>query len=226
MAPRRAEPLTAPYRTKSDVAREHIQALILSGSVRAGARITTREVSEALGMSETPIREAIRQLSAEGWLTLSAHVGVVVASVNVEELAEVYAIRGALGALAIELGGASYTPDQLAAIDRNLAEAAVAVEQGKVPEYARLNRAFHLLLSDTPHTQWTLKLLGNLWAQTAAASHGFEVVPSRIRASLAEHRAIRAAIAARDYVAAATLMLEHERVAGAALISGLDAAAS
>ena len=66
------------FMTKSDVARQAIQELILSGQARAGERITSREISEALGMSETPIREAMRSLSAEGWLDFHPHQGVVV----------------------------------------------------------------------------------------------------------------------------------------------------
>ncbi|ODU60892.1 MAG: hypothetical protein ABS99_02605 [Acetobacteraceae bacterium SCN 69-10] len=213
---------TSSYQTKSDVARQHIQEMILSGSARAGARITAREVSEALGMSETPIREAIRGLAAEGWLDFNAHLGVVVASVRSEHIVEVYAIRGALGALAIQLGGACYTAAQLAEIDANLAESQAAVEADDTTQYARLNRAFHLLLSDTPNTLWTLKLLTTLWAQTSAARRGFEAVPGRLRESLAEHRAIRAAIGAHDFARAAALLIEHERVAGMALIAGLS----
>jgi DNA-binding GntR family transcriptional regulator len=220
MAPPKADP--TPHQTKSDRARSHIQELILSGTARAGDRLTTREVAEALGISETPIREAIRLLAAEGWLTLSPHHGVVIASINASQITEVYAIRGALGALAIERGAASYTQTQLAALDTNLATSGHAVATADIQAYVRLNREFHALLSDTPHTQWTLRLLDNIWAQTAAAGRGFEAVPDRLKTSLAEHRAIRAAIAEHNYPKAAQLLAEHERIAGAALIAALD----
>ena len=72
--------------TKSGLARQHIQELILSGAVREGQHITAREVCEAVGISETPVREAIRGLAAEGWLELNAHHGVVVATLRAEEL--------------------------------------------------------------------------------------------------------------------------------------------
>jgi DNA-binding GntR family transcriptional regulator len=211
----------AVHRTKSDLARQHIQEMILSGSVRAGDRITSREVSEALNMSETPIREAIRSLSSEGWLEFNAHVGVIVASIRSEQLEEVYALRGALEAVGIQLGGSLYTREMLARLDQNLEEAQAAVEAADIPLYARLNREFHILLCDTPNTQWTLRLLTNLWAQTSAMHRGFEAVPPRIRASLTEHHAIRRAIARGDFARAAALVAEHERLAGAALIAAL-----
>lgn len=225
MAPRKAEASRQPggdaQRTKSDLARQHIEELILSGTARAGDRITAREVSQALMISETPIREAIRSLAAAGWLSLQAHHGGVVASINREQLTEVYAIRGALGAVAIQLGGPYYPPRILAALDSNLEQAETAAKTGNVPQYARLNRAFHLLLCDTPNTQWTLRLLANLSAQTMAAGRGFEAAPARIGGSLQEHRAIRQAIGDRDFTHAAALLVEHERIAGAALIAAL-----
>ena len=228
MARRRARrPQTALdppiHLTKSGLARQHIQELILSGTARAGDRITSRAVCEAVDISETPVREAIRSLAAEGWLDFHPHHGVVVASIQAEHIAEIYALRGRLAALAVELGHGAYTEAQLAVLDRIMAESEQAVATGDTQGYARLNRDFHLLLCDTPHTQWTLKLLGTLWAQTSAARRGFEIIPNRIRASLAEHRAIREAVAQGETAHAAALLVAHERIAGEALIASLGA---
>jgi DNA-binding GntR family transcriptional regulator len=223
MAPRKADaPGPAAYRTKADIARQHIQQLIRSGDARPGDHITTREISQALGMSETPVREAIRSLAAEGWLDFNAHLGVAVSSVKTGQLAEIYALRGALGATAIELGGALYTQAQLAALERNLEQAKTIVAAADAGRYVQLNTEFHTLLSDTPNTRWTLKLLTTLWAQTAAMGRGFELVPARMRRSLDEHRAILKAIRDRDYAGAAALLVEHERRGGAELIAALE----
>lgn len=213
----------APYLTKADVARQHIQEMVVSGTVRAGDRLTSREVSEVLGMSETPIREAMRSLAAEGWLDFNAHLGVVVASIKHEQLAEVYAVRGALEGIAIELGGPMFSTDRLDELDRSLYEAEEAVAVLDIPRYVRLNHTFHLLLADTPTTQRTLKLLTNVWAQTTAMRRGFEAVPAaRIRSSLDEHWAIRNAVRERDFAKAAALTVAHERSAGAVLIASLS----
>ncbi len=213
-----------PFQTKAEVARQHIMEMVVSGAVRAGDRLTTREVAEAVGMSDTPIREAMRMLAAEGWLEFHPHLGVVVASVRREQLQEVYAVRGALEGLAIELGGPHYGAEMLDALDRTLEAAEQAVQAHDIPQYVLLNRQFHHLLSDTPATQWTLKTLGTLWTQTSAMHRGFEAVPSaRIRQSLDEHWAIRNAIRAGDYLRAAALVVAHERTAGTALVDSLSA---
>lgn len=212
----------AVHLTKSGLARQHIQELILSGAVREGQHITAREVCEAVGVSETPVREAIRGLAAEGWLELNAHHGVVVATLRAEHIAEIHALRGALAALAVELGAAGYTAETFAALERNIAESERAVAGQDPAAYARLNREFHLLMCDTPHTPWTMRLTSSLTAQTSAQRRGFEAIPGRLAASLAEHRAILAALRQGNTRRAATLLVDHERRAGAALIAALS----
>ena len=208
--------------TKSGLARQHNQELILSGAVREGQHLTAREVCEAVGISETPVREAIRGLAAEGWLELNAHHGVVVATLRAEHIAEIHALRGALAALAVELGAASYTAETFAVLDRNIAESERAVAAHDTGAYARLNREFHLLMCDTPHTPWAMRLTSSLTAQTSAQRRGFDAIPHRLRVSLAEHRAILAALRQGDTRRAASLLVEHERKAGAALIAALS----
>jgi len=206
------------FLSKTDMARRHIEKLIITRAVKPGDRITTREVAEAIGISETPIREAIRSLAAEGWLEIQTHVGAVVASAGAEQLLEIYALRGHIGALAIELGWPSYSAEKLAAIDANIEASEAAVAAKDVPAYTQLNHDFHVLLCDTPQTQWCLRLLANL----TAVSFGFAILPDRMAASLVEHRAIRDAIRTGDVATAARLVKQHEQAAHRALASGLD----
>lgn len=210
------------YMTKSDVARRHILALILSGKARSGTRITTREVAETLAISETPIREAIRGLASEGWLEIRSHIGAVVASFGGTQVEEIYALRGLIGGLAVERGGAFYDEERLAKIDENIEAAAEAVARLDVALYAKLNNEFHVLLYDTPASQWCLKILSTLRAQTTVQD-GFGAVPSRMAGSLAEHRTIVEAIRRLDFAEASALIRSHEHAAGEALITELTA---
>lgn len=214
---------TPLYMTKSDLARRHIQGMILSGQARPGARITTREVSEALGISETPIREAIRALAADGWVELQSHVGAVVARFGGEQIMEIYALRSLIGALAMELSGPTYDEARLAKIDVNIEASKAAVAERDVQTYMRLNNEFHTLLCDTPASQWCLKILSSLRSQTGI-HQGFAAVPQRLAESLAEHCGIRDAVRARDFARAADLIKAHEHAAGVALINELAVA--
>lgn len=208
------------FLSKADVARRHIEELILSRSVKPGDRITTREVSEALGMSETPIREAIRSLAAEGWLDVQPHVGAVVASAGAEQLKEIYALRGLVGGLAIELGAGSYDAKRFKEIDANIAASRKAVAAQDVQRYTQLNHEFHILLYDTPHSQWSLRMLVTLSA-LSSARYGFAMMPQRMAASLKEHQAIRDAIHAGKYQNAVELIKRHEHAGYEALAKKL-----
>lgn len=208
------------FLSKSDIARRHIERMIISRQVRPGDRITTREVSEALGISETPIREAIRSLASEGWLEVQTHIGAVVATAGREQLREIYALRGTIGALAIELGKSSFNEERLALIDANIAEATAAVEARDTDRYTQINHEFHVLLNDTPQSQWCLRMLVSLSAMTSA-HYGFHLLPERMAASLAEHRAVRDALRAGDFDAAVSLIKLHEHSAYETIASAL-----
>ena len=208
--------------TKAGLARAHIQEMILSGQVREGQQFTAREVSEALAVSETPVREAISGLVAEGWLKFNAHRSVFVASISVDQIDEINELRGVLSFLAVKRGGRAYSEQMLAALESNIEEAAKAVDDEDPQRYAEVNRQFHLLICDTPYTQWTHHLLSSLSSQTAVLRKGFAAVPSRMKASLDDHRAIVDAIRAGDIDLAGDLLVQHEHDASKALITALS----
>ncbi|MBO4207480.1 GntR family transcriptional regulator [Micromonospora echinofusca] len=210
------------FQMKSDIAINHIKELIMSGAAPPGSRITARVVAEALGISETPVREAIKSLVADEWLVLRPHVGAVVASVGLDNIQEIYGIRGSLGALAVELGGVSYTPQRIAEIDAVLRDCEPMVAARDVDGFSQLNRRFHALLSDTPQTTVINRMLTSLWSRTEGAKHGFRFVPWRLAESHAEHVAIRDAIVAGDYAHAARLVQQHERAGMNALLQGMQ----
>jgi DNA-binding GntR family transcriptional regulator len=212
----------SPFRTKADLAAEHIKHLIMSGEAPTGTKITTRVVAEAVGISETPVREAIKQLCSEEWLVERPHVGAVVAELTVENVRELYSVRAALTALSLELGGLPLAGERLAEVDEVLAACEIAVREEDVAAFARLNRRFHSLLCDTEHSKLTHRMLQSLWARTETAQRGFRLVPWRLPRSHAEHVAIRNALVEGDISLASRLQHAHEMAAMKALIEGIQ----
>jgi DNA-binding GntR family transcriptional regulator len=194
----------------------------MSGEAPPGTKITTRVVAEAVGISETPVREAIKQLCSEDWLVERPHVGAVVAELTVANVRELYSVRAALTALALELGGVPLEGARLAEVDAVLAESETAVAGEDVAAFARLNRRFHSLLCDTEHSKLTHRMLQSLWARTETAQRGFRLVPWRLPESHAEHIAIRNALVAGDIPLASRLQHAHETAAMKALIDGIQ----
>ncbi|MDF1854414.1 GntR family transcriptional regulator [Pseudooceanicola sp.] len=209
------------YITKTELARRYIQKTILSGQVRAGDRVTTREVSDALGVSETPIREAIRSLSSEGWLTVQNHVGAVVASIRPEQIHEISALRGAICGLAIELSGDYYDAAILAQLDANLEAAHKAVANGEVHAFAELNSKFHHMLCDTPFAPWCLRIVENMLGLMSSQRHGFPPDLARLKQAVGEHQEIVEHIRRGNYAEAAAVARTHELNAGIYLVGAM-----
>lgn len=209
------------HETKSEIAAQYIQELILSGGAPAGSTVTTTSISEALGMSETPVREAIKSLATEGWLVHSAHRGTVVASLDQEQISEVFRLRGILNALAISLSADAFDDDRLDSIDANIEASELAVAANDFETYSELNRAFHDLLCNTGRADWTYRLFSTLQRQSAVFRHGFRAIPDGLRKSLNAHLEIRAALRAGDFARAAELANEDEVSAGDRLIRTL-----
>lgn len=216
-----AEP-RSPFRTKADLAVEHIKHLIMTGEAPPGTKIITRVVAEAVGISETPVREAIKQLCSEEWLVERPHVGAVVAAFTVDNVRELYSVRAALTALALRLSGEPLAGERLAAVDDVLARSEVAVREGDVATFAALNRRFHSLLCDTEHSRLTHRMLQSLWARTETAQRGFRLVPWRLPESHREHVAIRDALVAGDLDRASELQHDHEMAAMQALVDKMQ----
>jgi DNA-binding GntR family transcriptional regulator len=91
----------------------YIQDQIVSGVLPGGSRLRPEEISKALGISRMPVREAIRQLSAEGYVTLRANRGTVVTSRTPQQVLELFEIRSALEGLALAIAAKRVTPGNI-----------------------------------------------------------------------------------------------------------------
>lgn len=214
--------MASKFKTKSEIASEFIQEQILSNNITSGTQITTKSISDSIGMSETPVREAIKSLAAEGWLRHTAHHGTVVASPNTAQIEEIFLLRGLLNSQAILLGRSHFNIERLAQINENIEASKKAVAENDYESYSRLNRDFHELLCNTPDSEWTYKLFSILQSQSGVFRHGFRAIPDGLYKSLDAHMAIRAALTDGDVEAAAELAHEDEVSSGKRLIDNLS----
>ena len=100
--------------TRAGAVAEKLRRLIQSGEIAPGSRLRQNELAERFGVSTTPVREAFAELAREGIVRLDAHRGATVFRPSLDELIEIYEIRGALEPLATELAAARATDDELA----------------------------------------------------------------------------------------------------------------
>jgi DNA-binding GntR family transcriptional regulator len=185
-----------------------LRAAIWSGTIPAGTRLRQVQIAEQLGVSTTPVREALRMLEREGLVRHVTHRGAVVFRPTMRDLHENYEIRGALEPLATALAASRITDAQLDHLKELIIEMRGAEDAFA---YAPLNRRFHLSIYQAADRPQLLTLIENLrdagWAylQLLAARH-----PETATAQ-AEHEQILEHLKARDPDSASAAMAAHLR---------------
>lgn len=204
----------ATFKTKKDLVVEIIREAILSGELEPGRRLLQDELAQRLDISPTPVREALRELEAEGVLDHSPHKGVRVAEVKLEDAREIYLIRGVLEALATREAVPRLQDTEIQRLRELQAQMEAYIEQGELKELRKPNYEFHMLVYQAAGLPELYRLIRTYW--TKFPWDTLHVLPDRASVSAKEHREIIRAIEARDAELAARRMQEHiERGSGA-----------
>jgi len=178
----------ASYRAKYREAYRAIQERILRGELRSGQRVTIEVLARQLGMSPTPVREALRQLEAEGLVTYRPHAGARVAEVDVDAYAEVVSVRAVLEGWATALAAPRLGPPALARLRELNARMRDALRRGDFVSFDRLNRRFHRALYRPCGHRLLRELLEGLRARTDLVRRSvFPFIPHRAAQSVEEH---------------------------------------
>ncbi len=183
---------------------------IREGSLLPGERLREVELSERLGVSRTPVREAIRQLEADGLVTHVPRQGATVRSLDYAEIMELYEMRAVLEGTAARLAARAASEvevDELDVLTDRLAEA------GTGTDTARINRVFHATLLDAAKNRFLTKSMLSLQKALLILGPSQLLDGDRAEAAVAEHRRIMIALKARDGAAAETEMRAHIQAA-------------
>ncbi|MFI5612059.1 GntR family transcriptional regulator [Amycolatopsis sp. NPDC051903] len=213
------------FSSKGEVAYAELRGRILSGALRPGSRLEQNELAGDLGMSLTPLREAIRRLSSEGLIHLDAHRDARVAGMSAAEARQLFEVRLSLDPTAAMYAAQRRTDDDLSALRAAVARLLpVTREWGE--EALTAHRAFHRALYVASHNATLIRLLDDIWDKTDRYRRaGLELPPGnepRTR-DHQEHRQLVDLVAARDEVGARALMHSHiERSLLASAIEALE----
>ncbi|WP_022706399.1 GntR family transcriptional regulator [Paracoccus zeaxanthinifaciens] len=181
---------------------------IRDGSLPPGARLRETELAERLGVSRTPVREAIRQLETDGLVTHVPRHGATVRTLDYAEVMELYEMRGVLEGTAARLAAraaAEVELDELIALNDRMA----AVESG--PEAAELNRLFHATLLDAAKNRFLARSIATLQKGLLILGPTTLADQNRAAEAAAEHAAVLEAMQQRDGEAAEQAMRAHIR---------------
>ena len=209
----------AEHKTKSEVALDALRLALIRGELGEDRRLRLAELQESLGMSSTPIREAIRILETEGLLQNEPHRGVRVRSLTLSEVAELYMLRAPLERLAGELAAHGITDQQLRALERAQAKFSRASSRGDDAAMTRSNTDFHYVIYAAAGSRQLERIISQLWVPYSwgarwALTGGAESVHEH--AGIVESLRKRAAKQAGDRLERHTLRVykaitEHER---------------
>ena len=184
---------------------------IEKGHYRPGQRIRETDVAEWLGVSRTPIRQALRHLETEGLLRFVPWRGVVVAELDRQQVLELYSMRAALEGLAARLAARNIDPRGLAKLEETLAKAAKA--RNKPKTMARLTRAFHSTIYEASQNRYLMQTLNALRSSLALLQDTTVSNPGRSAQAHEEHLALLGAIRKNDQAGAEALARDHLRQA-------------
>lgn len=186
---------------------QQLRTAISEGRFQPGARIREEEVAHHLGVSRTPVREAIRRLQTRGLLTMAPGSGLIIVELSKQQTLELYAFRELLEGAAARLAAQHVSPSEIDALRHIQEEFRQHMDDPK--QLARINRLFHSTIIDAAHNQYMLDSLNNLTDALALLRNTTFSVPGRPETALIEHEAIITAIAARDSDAAEQAARSH-----------------
>jgi DNA-binding GntR family transcriptional regulator len=192
---------------KAELAYETIREAILAGELEPGAAIDKSALCESLGVSRYPVTSAIGRLAFERLVRIAPQRGSFVAPISAGDVREVLFLRGAVESAVAARAAVELDDDARAALAANL-DAAEAAARDR-PRFYALDVAFHAGLTAPLKLHRTAEMLDVMHADLQRARRLMMISPSRPMQTLAEHRAVLAAIKSRDAEAARVAMAAH-----------------
>src|SRR5712691_4341636 len=193
-------------------AHHHLREEILAGRLQPGTELAEVALSEQLGVSRGPIREAIGRLAAEGLVTVRPRRGAVVRSLSKDEFLELYQVREALEMMAVRLAVPKLAAGDIAELEQLIAAMNGHADRDEVAEFFEANMAFHARLFEASGNARLQELYGQLVGQMGRYRMRSLTLRGNLQRSVAEHGAILRAAKRGDADRAAHLMSEHIRV--------------
>ena len=208
--------------TLTSMTADAIRERILRGHYAEGKPLRQDAIGAELGVSRIPVREALRQLEAEGLVTFNPHRGAVVSTLSLKQIRELFELRADIEGDLIRRAVPHMTANDHVRADEILDAYEVALHAGQVPVWGALNWQFHSTLYAPADRALTMSIVNRLHHHSdrylrmqLTLTHG----ETRARH---EHRAIAAAARKRDASKASRLLREHILGAGEALVTFLE----
>jgi len=188
---------------------DRLRDLIVQGRLAPGERLNERVLCEQLGISRTPLREAIKLLATEGLVDLLPNRGAVVSRIDPARLAETLHVMGALEGLAGELACRHASAERIARIRALHQKMLTRYKRGDLEGYFQYNQAIHLEIVEASGNAILANAYRQLNANVRRARYMANLSSERWSEAVREHEAILAALEARDVQTLKRLLQDH-----------------
>ncbi len=197
------------YQPLREVVCETLRNAIVSGILQPGERLMEIQVAEELGVSRTPVREAIRKLELEGFVVMIPRRGTYVSDLSIKDINEVYEVRTALDVLAAELAAERITEEELEEMERLLVEIGEYIEIYDMDKIVEADSKFHDILYRASRNERLVGIINNLREQLTRFRSLSMSYPGRLKDMLGEHTRLVEALGQRNVALAKNLAGEH-----------------
>lgn len=211
------------YQPLRDMVFDVLMNAIMKGQLSPGERLLEVQLAEDMGVSRTPVREAIRRLELEGFVIMVPRKGAYVAGLSVNDVECVYEIRIALESLAVRLAASRMTDEDYQLLD-DLAERMTATwQEGNVEQWVALDAQFHELLYKFSRNERLVQMMNNIMEQLSRYRIISLADMSVRKNSLSEHHDLIEALRRHDSAAAEIAAAKHIENTKRSLIHMLEA---
>lgn len=187
------------YKPLRELVCENIRQAIIDGTFSPGERLMEIQLADEMGVSRTPVREAIRKLELEGFVVMIPRRGTYVADISIKDITEIYEIRTCLDTLAAGLAAERITDEELEALNRLLVEIGQHIADNNMEKIVEADTAFHDILYQASRNERLRSIINNLREQLTGIRGRSMSYPGRLIETMEEHRTLVDSIAARDY---------------------------
>lgn len=197
------------YMPLRDLVFQVLKEAIITGELKPGERLMEVKLAEDMGVSRTPVREAIRKLELEGLVDMVPRKGAYVADISIKDAMEVFEIRCALEGLAASLAAKRITDEEIKKLETALKDIEKAAKKGDTKMIIKKDAEFHNILFNSTRNGRLAQIISNLKEQI----YRFRVEsfrnPKRYENTIREHKAIIEAIKEKDAAKAEEITKIH-----------------
>ena len=211
------------YQPLREVVCETLRDAIRKGVLKPGERLMEIQLAEELGVSRTPVREAIRKLELEGYVIMMPRRGTYVANLSIRDVNEVFEIRTSLDSLASGLAAERITDEELERLQRLLVLIGGYIETNNMDKIVETDTEFHDLLYQASRNTRLVGIIFNLREQLTRFRATSMSFPGRLKATLEEHRRIVEAIAQGDVKEAQLAAEDHMEKSEQTVLKSMEA---